>query len=203
MIPPAAPKRLHLKLRDGTPVLLRMFTPADKEAVREAFRRLSPDSHYYRFWSQNRELPASLLNRVLNPEPGLHETWAMLDPSRPDEPGQGGASFWRHEVEPWRAEVSFTVADEVQHRGIGTVLLALLWVRARLTGITQFYGVVLPDNYTVLDWFRALGARVKLHGGQYEFELELDEDRLKETPTAVRFKERLKEIEEQLGNVEN
>lgn len=201
MSQPASPFRLNAKLRDGSPVLLRMFTPSDKEAVREAFRRLSPDSHYYRFWTQSRELPDSLLNRVLNPEPGLHETWAMLDPDRPDEPGQGGASFWKTEREPWRAEVSFTVADEVQRRGVGTLLLALLWLRAKKAGITQFFGVVLPDNYTVLDWFRALGARVKLHSGQYEFELQLDESKLKATPTAERFKERLRELEGLIGDL--
>jgi GNAT superfamily N-acetyltransferase len=192
--PPAAPQLL-LKLRDGTPVLLRMFSPADRAAVQEAFRRLSLDSHYYRFWTQHRELPDSLLNRFLNPEPGLHETWAVLDPAAADEPGHGGGSFWRQEDEPWRAEISFTVADEVQHRGVGTLLLALLWIRAREAGINQFFGVVLPDNYAVLDWFRSLGARVTLHGGQYAFELELDETRLKTTPTAVRFKEKLREVE--------
>lgn len=199
---PPAP-RLHLSLRDGTPVLLRMFTPADRAAVQEAFRRLSLDSHYYRFWTQHRELPDSLLTRFLNPEPGLHETWAALDPARPDEPGQGGGSFWRLENEPWRAEISFTVADEVQHRGVGSLLLALLWTRAREVGITEFFGVVLPDNYTVLDWFRALGARVTLHGGQYVFELELEESKLKPTPTTERFKQRLREMEAALTEAQD
>ncbi|WP_075089762.1 GNAT family N-acetyltransferase [Verrucomicrobium spinosum] len=103
----------------------------------------------------------------------------------------------------WRAEISFTVADEVQHRGVGSLLLALLWMRACGAGITEFFGVVLPDNYTVLDWFRALGARMTLHGGQYVFELDLNEAKLKPTPTTERFKQRLREVEAALTGAED
>jgi GNAT superfamily N-acetyltransferase len=183
-----------VKLPDGTPVLLRLFTPADRAAVLEAFRSLSLDSHYYRFWTRHRELPDSLLNRFLNPEPGLHETWAAQDPAAPEQPGYGGGSFWRQTEDPWRAEISLTVADGAQHRGVGLLLLAQLWLRARLAGVTEFYGVVLPDNYTVLDWFRALGARIRLERGQYDFVLGLDEEALKDTPTSARLKERLAEL---------
>ena len=193
------PPRLLVNLPDGTPVLLRLFAPSDRAAVMEAFRRLSLDSHYYRFWTQHRELQDSVLNRFLNPKPGLHETWAVQDPAAPDEPGYGGGSFWRQEDESWRAEISFTVADEIQHHGVGSLLLALLWHRARQVGVREFHGVVLPDNYTVLDWFRSLGARVHLNQGQYAFELNLDETKLKATPTAERFRHRLQELASLLG----
>ena len=183
------------QLAHGQPVLLRLFTPADREAVVEAFRRLSPDSQYHRFWANQEVLPDSLLNRFLNPRPGLHETWAAQDPARPDEPGYGGGSFWRSEDEPWRAEISLTVADECQHSGVATVVLAVLWARALEAGITEFYGHVLADNYAMLDWMRALGATLKLTGGQYLFHLSLDESKLKATSTGDRLKARLREVE--------
>src|SRR6187401_954349 len=113
-----------IHLQDGTSLLLRLITPDDREAVIEAFRRLSPDSRYYRLWSSQQSLPDSLLNRFLHAEPGRHESWAALDPDAPNEPGCGGASFWRSDTEPEQAEISLTVADERQRSGVGTVLLA-------------------------------------------------------------------------------
>ncbi len=182
-------------LAHGQTVLLRLFTPADRAAVVEAFRRLSPESRYHRFWDAQKGPPDSLLNRFLNPRPGLHETWAALPPEAPDEPGHGGGSFWRSEEEPWTAEISLTVADEMQHSGVGTVLLAMLWHRAKRSGITEFHGYVLPDNYAMLDWMRALGAALKLQSGAYTFWLPLDEASLRESPTANRLRRRLAEVE--------
>jgi len=184
-----APTSFTVELHDGTPVLLRLFVPADREAVTEAFRRLSVDSRYYRFWNGQEQIPDSVLNRFLNPVPGQHETWAAQDPQHPNEPGYGGASYWRSETDPDSAEVSFTVADEMQHRGLGTLLLAVLWLKAAAAGVSCFYGVVLSDNYTVLNWFRSLGANMRMDRGQYSFELKLNEAGLKDTAVSGRLKE--------------
>lgn len=182
-------------LQDGTALLLRLITPADRAAVLEAFARLSPESRYYRLWHAQQTLSDSLLNRFLNAEPGRHETWAALHPETPDEPGCGGASFWRSEVNPDEAEISFTVADEAQHSGVGTLLLALLWRRAKRSGISAFLGHVLPDNYAMLDWVRALGAKLTLGSGQFTFHLPLEEGRLKPTLTSTKLLARLRELE--------
>ncbi|TLD68228.1 GNAT family N-acetyltransferase [Phragmitibacter flavus] len=176
-------------LADGAPVLIRPLVEEDREAVMEAFRRLSPDSRYYRFWSRREGVSEQLLQRFLNSEPGVHETWLAQDPERLGEPGYGGGSYWRSEEWPEAAEVSLVVADEAQHRGIGTLLLALVWVRAYQMGVREFFGFVLPDNYSVLDWFRALGATMKYEGGQYRFVLSLDPGRLKDTNSARRLVE--------------
>jgi GNAT superfamily N-acetyltransferase len=189
----AHPPVIHLE--NGAAVLLRLLAPEDREAVIESFRRLSPDSRYYRLWSNQRTLPDSLLNRFLHAEPGQHETWAALHPESPLEPGCGGASFWRSEAHPEQAEISLTVADECQHSGVGTVLLAVLWLRARRAGIGEFFGHVLPDNYAMLGWMRALGARLKLERGQFVFHLPLEADALKPTPAGARFASRLRELE--------
>lgn len=191
----ASPPIIHLQ--DGTPLLLRLINSEDREAIIEAFRRLSPDSRYYRLWSSQQTLPDSLLNRLLNAEPGWHETWVALDPAAPTEPGCGGASFWRSKTRPDQAEISLTVADECQHCGVGTVLLATLWIRAAKAGINEFFGHVLPDNYGMLDWMRALGATLKLAGGQFVFHLPLAVPRLKPSPTSARLVGRLQELESQ------
>ena len=190
----APPPIIHLQ--DGTPLLLRLIRPEDREAVEEAFRRLSPDSRYYRLWSTQQALPDSLLNRFLNSEPGRHETWAALDPDAPKEPGFGGASFWKNESEPHLAEISLTVADERQRCGVGTVLLAVLWLRAARAGVREFVGYVLPDNHRMLDWVRALGGRVRLAGGHFTFQLPLKVESLKATSSSGKLAARIRELEE-------
>lgn len=184
-----------VRLENGTALLLRLITPEDREAVAEAFRRLSRESRYYRFWSSQQALPDSLLNRFLNAEPGQHESWAALHPEAPDEPGCGGASFWRSEMQPLEAEISLTVADECQHTGVGTVLLAVLWLRARAAGITTLYGHVLADNYSMLDWVRALGAQMQMGRGEYVFRLLLEESLLRASSASTKLRTRLRELE--------
>lgn len=176
-----------VQLKDGTPVLLRLLQPDDRDAVIEAFRRLSPDSRYYRFWNRLDQVSETLLQRFLNPQPGLHETWVAQDPERPLEPGYGGGSYWRQVDDAELAEISLVVADEAQHRGVGTLLLALVWVRAYRIGVRRFFGYVLADNYSVLDWFRDLGASMRYEGGQYRFEMSLDPSGLKDTSSARRL----------------
>ena len=183
-----------IRLENGTPLLMRLITPEDREAVEEAFRRLSPESRYYRFWCSQQALPDSLLNRFLKAVPGQHESWAALHPDAPGEPGCGGASFWRSTAHPDHAEISLTVADECQHSGVGTVLLAALWQRAKAAGITTLFGHVLADNYAMLDWMRALGARMQLGRGEYVFHLPLDESQLKATPASAKLEQRLREV---------
>jgi GNAT superfamily N-acetyltransferase len=189
-----SPSPFPLTLDDGTPVLLRPVGPADREAVLAAFARLSPDSRYYRFWTRQERLPDSILQRFLHADHVRQSVWAVLDPGRPEEPGHGAGSWWRGLEASAEAEVSFTVADEAQHRGVGTLLLAVLWSSARPLGITRFLGHALPDNHAVLDWFRALGARLALDSGQITMTLDLDRASLPRTRAADRLRTRLDEV---------
>jgi GNAT superfamily N-acetyltransferase len=186
--------RFRTALDDGTPVLVRPVEASDREAVVAAFARLSPDSRYFRFWTRYERLPDSILRRFLTADHVRQSVWAALDPERPDEPGYGAGSWWRDATCPEVAEVSFTVADEVQHRGLGTLLLAVLWSAARPMGIRRFIGHALPDNHAVLDWFRALGATIEAASGQLTMRLDLEEPALPTTATADHLRARLAEV---------
>lgn len=59
--------------------------------------------------------------------------------------------------DPAVAEVAFAVEDELQHRGIGPLLLQRLVGRAREVGITTFCAEVLAENTPMLDVFRQSG----------------------------------------------
>ncbi len=152
-------KPLDLTLRDGTLVRARRLLPEDRDLVAEAYRRLSPEARYHRFWTQTGELIGErMLDRLLKVDPGNHEIWTVYDPSRTEFMPMGAASWWRDGENPEEAEVSATVLDRDHGRGIGTLMLALMWVTAFHAGITTLVGHGLLENKAAAQWMRRTGA---------------------------------------------
>jgi RimJ/RimL family protein N-acetyltransferase len=178
--------RLELRLRDGTPVVARPVRPQDREAVAEAYRRLSPEARYHRFWTRCGEvLGDRMLDRLLKVDPGNHEIWTVFDPSREFVP-MGAASWWRDGRAPDEAEFSVTVLDADQERGIGTLLLALMWLTAFRAGISRLKGYAMTENRRAVRWMRNTGAEGTWEGRQIVFRWDLgDLDRLPATPAAA------------------
>lgn len=156
---------LDLRLSDGTPVVARPLTPADRPYLAEGYRRLSPEARYQRFWVKGGEVIGdAMLDRLLNAQLPEHAIWTVYDPVRTDFPGLGAASFWRSGEDPVEAEVSATVLDSEQGRGVGTLLLAILWLVAYRHGIGRFVGYTMPENLRALRWMRATGAEAEWDG---------------------------------------
>lgn len=175
---PSAPEfPLIVPLPDGGRAALRPVTPEDKPRVREAFRRLSCESRYRRFFTPLSKLDGKLLDRLTSADGVDHVVWAALDPDRPDDPGMGAASYWRSTTDRSEAEFSVTVADEHQGRGIGTLLLATLWLLALRAGIERFCLIALSDNVPVIHWMESLGALIASdNGSTCEMRLDLRDD---------------------------
>lgn len=153
------PQRLDLVLRDGTPVVARPLTPADRKYLAEGYRLLSPDARYQRFWvRQGDVISDSLLDRLLTGALPDHAIWTVFDPHREGFPGLGAASFWRSSKDPSDAEFSVTVLDRDQGRGVATLLLSLLWLVAFRSDIATLTGYVMPENLRALRWMRHTGA---------------------------------------------
>ncbi len=54
------------------------------------------------------------------------------------------------------AEIAFEVADELQHRGIGSALTAELIADARAAGVTEITALVASDNPAALALLRRI-----------------------------------------------
>lgn len=168
------PERLELKLRDGTAVIARPLIADDRGRLAEAYRRLSPEARYNRFWTHSGAVVGDkMLDRVLTQDPASHISWAVLDPTR-EFPPMGGASWWRDANHPTDAEISFIVLDGDQGRGIGTLLLALMWLTAFRAGMETLSAYVLAENRQAARWMRDCGASGEWDGYKliYRWELE-------------------------------
>ena len=178
--------RLEVTLRDGTPVIARPLVPEDRPALAEAYRRLSPEARYHRFWTHTGEVVGEkMLDQVLAQDPESHVTWTVLEPTR-DFPPVGGASWWREMHDPSQAELSAMVLDADQGRGVGTLLLALMWLTAYRAGIARLVAYVQAENRQAARWMRNCGASGEWDGYKIIYRWELANlDSLPQTPAAA------------------
>ncbi|MEM1082659.1 MAG: GNAT family N-acetyltransferase [Verrucomicrobiota bacterium] len=188
---------LECQLRDGTEVQLRPLGPDDRSGLAEGYRRLSPDSRYQRFWSRGGEVIGDrMLDRMLAGAAEDQALWAVLDPRR-EFPGVGAARFWRMVDDPGLAEFSCTVLDGDQRKGVGTLLLATLWLAAAGRGIERFVGFTMPENTAAIRWMRDTGAEAEWDGYKVIFRWELNDlDRIPASRSGIELAERLAELAE-------
>jgi GNAT superfamily N-acetyltransferase len=191
----SAGELLETRLYDGTPVVVRPLLPSDRSGVAEAYRRLSPDSLYHRFWTRNGDvIGPSMLDRLLAVDSVNHSIWGLFDPARPF-PLAAGASWWRSAEEPDAAEFAATVLDDDQARGIGTLLLAVLWLSAMRAGVQTFVAYVLPENRAAVRWMRDAGGTAEWDGYKVICRWDLhDLERLPVSRTAADLAARLAEF---------
>ena len=141
---------------DGAIVTIRPVAEADRPALADLFNRASPTSLRLRFFSPpGPAAVANEVNRLTRPaSPQRTALAAVLA-------GEliGVASYEREKPTDPTAEFAIFVDDAHQGRGIGTLLLEHLAVRAHEQGIDSLYGEVLADNARMLTVARDLTAR--------------------------------------------
>jgi acetate---CoA ligase (ADP-forming) len=173
-------------LRDGSTLRLRPPGPDDADALVAFFAGLSERSRYQRFHGL-RTVDASLVERYL--ELDWSERGALVGLLA----GDGGrerivalAEYARLRG-PASAEIAFTVADELQGRGVATRMLEQLVPRAAAAGIEQFVAEVMSTNSAMLAVFADAGFEVtrKLAGGEVEVHFPI--------ATTTRYRERVEE----------
>ncbi len=140
-------------LRDGSTVHIRPARLEDRTLVEDYLIGLSPETRRLRFWSQAIDV-SSLAAKVVDVDYADHLTLLVL---RGEDRAEmiGGAQYIR--TDGGRAEISLSVADRWQGRGIGTILVGQLAQAAAVHGITTFVAEVLAENHAMINVFRASG----------------------------------------------
>lgn len=141
-------------LRDGTEVVVRPIRPGDHDRLGSFYSHLSPRTRYLRFFTHHPALSDQILNYLTNLD--YFDRYALV--ATLEDEIVGVARYERIDNE--RAEAAVVVQDDMQSRGLGTLLLTKLGAVARRRGIATFEGDVLSENRQMFDLVRSLGGSV-------------------------------------------
>ena len=145
-------------LRDGSTVRIRVMRPADEAGLCALLSSLSDESRWLRFYcSQNSTAIAAEAHREAN----LDEAFGLVACSGDEERVVGHAFYVA--VSEQRAEVAFTIANDFQGRGLGSILLGQLAQVASANGIEIFEAEVVAANHRMLHVFRASGFPIEVN----------------------------------------
>lgn len=156
--PPTLPEgypsgyEVDVVLADGATAHVRPIRPDDAERLVAFHARQSPQSIYYRYFSPRPRLSDKDVERLTTVD--FEDRMALIALRGDEMIGVARYDRWRHLSE---AEVAFFVDDANHGRGLATVLLEHLAVRAREVGITGFTATVLPENRKMIGVFTAAG----------------------------------------------
>jgi acetate---CoA ligase (ADP-forming) len=172
-------------LRDGSTVRIRPARPSDETRVEDYLIGLSPETRRLRFWSQAIDV-RGLARSIVDLDYVNHLTLLVLQGG--DEGRMIGGAQYIREDGSGRAEVSFSVTDDFQGRGIGSILIGQLAQEAARNGITIFVAEVLPENHQMINVFRKSGFNVSIRATPGSIDVEFP---VVLTPEAVEhFRER-------------
>ncbi len=152
-------------LRDGSTVRIRPARAEDRTLVEDYLIELSPETRRLRFWSQAIDVGA-LAQRVVDVDYDDRLTLLVMR----GEEMIGGAQYVR--LDGRRAEISLSVTDAWQGRGIGSILLGHLAQAAAANGVAIFVAEVLAENHRMINVFRASGFPVSIRALPGSIEVE-------------------------------
>ena len=153
----AAHRAGDVVLRDGSTVRVRVMRAADEPGLLTLLQSLSEESRWLRFYSS---ASGSALATEARREATLDQTFGLLALSGAEERVVGHAFYVM--VDEHRAEVAFTIANDYQGRGLGTMLLGQLAEVAAANGIQMFEAEVVAANHKMLHVFRASGFPIEV-----------------------------------------
>lgn len=145
-------------LRDGSTVRIRVMRPSDEPGLCALLTSLSEESRWLRFYCRQN---SSALAAEAHREANLDQSFGLIACSGKEERVVGHA-FYANVAEQ-RAEVAFTIANDFQGRGLGSILLGQLAQVASANGIEIFEAEVVAANHAMLHVFRASGFPIEVN----------------------------------------
>ncbi len=173
----------RILLRDGTPVLLRLLVPEDRDLLRRGFERLSPQSRYARFLAPKQRLTDEELSYLCDIDQRTHFALGAIredGDGRGNPVGLGIARFIQLKDDPTAADAAIAVADEIQHQGLGRVLFERLCAAAAERGIERFRCDVLGTNTSMQQLLRTVAPvrAVDVESGVMSIEFALPDENM-------------------------
>lgn len=138
--------------------------PEDAVHLVDIFDHMSLDSRYTRF---NMAMPAPDIERVQQEaaemtdfeRPNSNGWLAFAD--LPDQPNAPVAGIRYIHTAPGEAEISMSVRDDMQNKGIGTALFNIVIEEARKAGLTRLVGLAQRNNRPLLQLLNKISYPIK------------------------------------------
>jgi len=141
-------RALHLK--HGPTILVRPLAHGDVRTVFAVFERLGHESRRTRFNGPKPCLSEAELRQLATID-ALHHALVAYVEGDPHP-----AAIARLVRDGATAEIAFAVADEYQHRGVGSALAGELVADARAAGITEITALASSDNPAAVKLLRRI-----------------------------------------------
>jgi GNAT superfamily N-acetyltransferase len=170
-------RTLRTKRLPNIPLALRPARSSDGDALQTYVRGLSPQSRYNRFLGGAHELPASELARAL--ASGRDTLTLLLISTVEDRQTVVGEARMALSCAERAGEFSMSIADDLQHVGVGSALLREIERKAAADGIELLFGDTLWTNKAMIGLARASGFRL---GPSFEARLVRVQKRLDAAP---------------------
>lgn len=150
-------------LRGGMSLLIRPMRPEDSAMEQNFVDGLSAESRYYRFMYRLDRLSTAMLAHFTQID--YDREMALVAVIDCGEPGERIVGVARYAVNPdaVSCEFALAVADEIQGKGVGGLLMKALFEVARQRGLERMEGEVLAHNRKMLALCRGLGFTLKRH----------------------------------------
>jgi RimJ/RimL family protein N-acetyltransferase len=141
------------RLRTGEEVIVRPAHLTDEEGLQQLFYRLSVESQHRRFFGLRSEFAHAEMQRMVDLD--YQSRMALVATSDVGEL----VGLVSYEARPGEvdAEIAFTVSDDWQGKGLGSILLARMIVAGRANGLRTFSADVLAGNDAMLAVFHQSG----------------------------------------------
>jgi len=185
-------------IKDSTYICFKALESSDRDLYIAGFKKLSETSVYHRFFGFKKELTEVQIDELMNVDDYYHLAWTAFDIVDDEPMGIGVGRFKRSNTNPTEAELGLTVIDEYQRKGVGSILLAVMYYLGGAVGIETFTGVILVNNVRLIRRFYDLGAQFTRTTNVYEMRLPVHRDfsKLPKTDYAAVLMPVLKFLEE-------
>ncbi len=157
-------------LKDGGTVRIRPIVPADATALQAFVKNMSTESSYFRFFRVKRQLEPEELEEFTQLDYSEQMAFVAIVDGELGGVGRYSAKGCPDGV----AEAAFTVADELQGKGIGTLLVYRISAYARAHDIKGFRAHLLADNHAMMRVFRNAGFAMRREVDQGVYTVEID-----------------------------
>ena len=144
----------HLKLRDGSTVVLRPLKPEDAALYPDYMREVQPEDFRLRHFAAMREISPELIDQLVHYDPNH----AMASIAIEEATGRMlGVVRLHNDPGDQNAEFAIILRSRLKGHGLGWLMMKHMIAFAKDKGLKVVHGQVLAENSTMLQMCGELG----------------------------------------------